>query len=172
VTIAAAARVTWFIPPQVVGVRREGVHLQPTRVVLAFSKPMDPASAQDVNNYTLVTTGPAGSLGPRSRSIPIVAAVYDPAARAVTLFPLHRLDLHGYYRLTASGAPPRGLTSATGVPLDGSGQGRPGTVYETVLHGFGSATPVSFPVGPLGVLPRATRLARAASALPGTARGR
>jgi hypothetical protein len=31
--------------------------------------------------------------------------------------------------LTVDGAPPGGLTSAAGVPLDGSGEGRPGTDF-------------------------------------------
>jgi hypothetical protein len=174
---AGANGVAWHltnvaIPPVVVGLRRTGVHRQPTQLVLSFSEPLDPARASDPRNYGLLLVGPYGRPGLDPHPIPVLSAAYDPAHRAVTVTPLRRLSLHGYYQLTVFGTPPRGLTSAAGVPLDGSGRGQPGTDFVAVVHGFGAVSPVPFPAGPLRVMPRATRLARAASALSGAARDR
>ena len=53
----------------------------------------------------------------------------------MTLFPIHRLDLHKLYQLTVNGRTPIGLTGATGVPLDGLGIGTPGTNYVRKFSG-------------------------------------
>jgi hypothetical protein len=53
----------------------------------------------------------------------------------VTLFPAQLLSLHIFYQLTVIGTTPSGLTSATGVPLDGLGNGTPGTNYVRMFSG-------------------------------------
>ena len=40
-----------------------------------------------------------------------------------------------FYQLTVIGTTPSGLTGATGVPLDGLGNGTPGTNYVTMFSG-------------------------------------
>src|SRR5262249_49235399 len=45
---------------EVLSLQRYGYHAQPTALVLAFSTPLDPASAQDVANYQLFVLGSHG----------------------------------------------------------------------------------------------------------------
>jgi hypothetical protein len=113
--------------PTVVSLQRFGFHAQPTTLVLTFSSPMDATSAQNVNNYQLLS--PSGAV------IPITSAVYDPTAQTVTLSPSQLLNIHDFYQLTVIGMPPSGLTSATGVPLDGAGNGTPGTNFTEMFSG-------------------------------------
>ena len=83
--------------------------------------------AENVNNYQLVTSTGA--------SIPITSAVYDPANLTVTLTPSQLLNLQMVFQLTVIGTTPSGLTSATGVPLDGLGNGTPGSNYVNTFSG-------------------------------------
>jgi hypothetical protein len=123
--VSSTAMVTWTAaPPTVVSLHRFGFHLQPTTLVLAFSEPMDAARAEDLGNYTPVALGHG-----RGQVIPLKAARYDASTRAVTLFPVPLLSLHRTYRIIVNGAPPSGLTSAAGVPLDGRGNVEPGTDF-------------------------------------------
>jgi hypothetical protein len=68
-------------------------------------------------------------------TIPITSAVYDPSTFAVTLSPSQLLTLTGVYQLTVNGMPPNGLTSSTGVPIDGADNGTPGTNYVMMFSG-------------------------------------
>jgi hypothetical protein len=116
------------ISPTVVAVRRFGFHAQPTIVVLTFSEVLDPARAEDVHNYQIVTLGGHGRGGAHvGHVIAVRRAVYDPATRTVALYPSELLDIHNTYRLTVRGTPPTGITSASGAPLNGSGA--PGTDF-------------------------------------------
>ncbi len=83
-------------PPTVVSVKRYGIHMQPTVLVLTFSEGLDPVNAQDVSNYQI--------LGPTGRSVGIASAVYDPALDTVTLKPRERINLHETYQLKVFGA--------------------------------------------------------------------
>ena len=126
--ISAAGQFTYAVAaPTVVSLARFGFHMQPTSLVLTFSTALAPTPAEDVNNYQIVTTG--------GLVIPVSAAVYDPATLTVTLFPAQRLNLHVFYQLTVNGTTPSGLTGATGVPLDGLGNGTPSTNYVRMFSG-------------------------------------
>ena len=105
-------------------VRRFGVHNQPTLVVLSFSTPLDPATAQNVFNYRIV--GPTDSSTPGV--IPIRAAIFDAATNTVTLQLGKRLQLHHPYTLTVTG-----LRSTLGSPLSGN-NGIPGSPFTTSLN--------------------------------------
>lgn len=111
--------------PRVTSVRRYGIHLHPTTVVLNFDQPLDPVRAANVQEYRLVD--------PRGRVIRIRSAVYDPNTYTVTLYPRTRLNLHWTYHLTVRGASPSGLTSTSGMPLNGKANGQPGSDYVTRL---------------------------------------
>jgi uncharacterized repeat protein (TIGR01451 family) len=116
--------------PRVVSLRRLGYHLQPTRLVLTFSEPMDPARAIDLRNYRLVAPGRDGRLGTRDdRPIRLRAATYDPARRSVTLFPARRFPLRLRVQLTVDGPRAPGLTDVAGNLLDGDGDGPQGGSY-------------------------------------------
>jgi uncharacterized repeat protein (TIGR01451 family) len=137
VTVTASSDPTVGVSPRVVAVTRQGIHRQPTVVVLAFDAPLDPARADDPGNYAfvhLVNGHPHGTVA-------VGRAVYDPSTRTVTLYPVGHLNLHWTYLLTVNGSPATGLTDPTGVPLDGAGDGRPGTDFAYVLQWFGGPVP-------------------------------
>jgi IPT/TIG domain len=113
--------------PTVVSLVRFGFHMQPTTLVLTFSSALDATSAQNINNYQILTSS--------GTAIPISSAVYDPATLTVTLSPSQRLSLQSFYQLTVIGTPPTGLTSATGVPIDGAGNGTSGTNFVMTFSG-------------------------------------
>jgi IPT/TIG domain len=122
--------------PSVVLLLRFGFHMQPTSLVLTFNLALDPIRTQDVNNYQIMSMGGTGRNGNMvGHVIRVGAAVYDAAALTVTLFPDEQLDLHNLYQLTVNGMTPGGLTSATGIPLDGAATGTPGTNYVAVISG-------------------------------------
>jgi hypothetical protein len=125
---SAAAQFTFAAaPPTVVSLVRFGFHAQQTSLVLTFSTALAKAPAENVNNYQIVTEN--GTV------VPVSSAVYDPTALTVTLLPAQRLSLHLFYQLTVTGKTPDGLTSATGVPLDGTGSGTPGTDFVRMFSG-------------------------------------
>jgi streptogramin lyase len=131
------------VPPRVVALQRFGFHTQPTSLVLSFSQPLDPNPAQNVNNYQLVTLAHTRHGLVAGRRISVPQALYLPETTQVELFPAQRLNLHAVYQLTVVGTPPGGLTSAAGVPLDGVGNGVPGSNYVALVTKDSLAGPAS-----------------------------
>jgi uncharacterized repeat protein (TIGR01451 family) len=117
-------------PPIVVALVRLGYHRQPTRLVISFSEPMDPARAVDLRNDRLVSPGPDGRFGTRDdRHVRLIAARYDPARRAVLLRPARRLPRWIRFQLTIDGPGTLGMADAAGNLLDGDRDGRPGGTF-------------------------------------------
>jgi hypothetical protein len=126
--ITAADQFTYTaVAPTVVSLVRFGFHEQPTSLVLTFSTALDATRAENVNNYQLLAS--------TGQVIPIGSAVYDTANLTVTLFPTQLLNLQKVFQLTVNGMTPNGLTGATGLPLDGAGNGTPGTNYVKMFSG-------------------------------------
>ena len=72
-------------------------------IVVTFTKELDPASSQDLRNYTLVSAGADGRLGTRDDiKIPLLSATYTSGVRTVTLIPSQPLAVNGLYRLSVS----------------------------------------------------------------------
>ncbi|WP_406696167.1 hypothetical protein V5E97_34780 [Singulisphaera sp. Ch08] len=117
-------------PPTVTSIKRFGFHAQQTELVLTFSTDLDPDRASNASNYLLTLIGPRGRLGPR---IPFASLDYSPVTDAVTLHPVTRLPLRQRYRLVVNGMAPNGLTSTSGMFLDGLGNGKPGSNYTRVF---------------------------------------
>ena len=115
--------------PRVTSLRRYGFHAQPTYLVLAFDGPLGPASAEDAADYLVV--GPVSPRGKGGRVDPVIAALYDATNDTVTLRLRDRLNVHLRYDLTVIGTAPDGVSSPSGVFLDGAGTGHPGSNYET-----------------------------------------
>jgi hypothetical protein len=113
-------------PPVVVSFKRYGIHKQPTRLVFMFSTAMDPARAQDVHNYLI--------LNPARHEIPVRKAVYDPAARSVTVRPRRRINLHATYYVAINAIGADGVANTQGVLLDGFGAGNAGNDYVSSLN--------------------------------------
>ena len=127
-------------PPTVTSVRRFGFHADPTRIVLGFSSPLDPARAQDLRNYRIVDPG--------NKAVSIDSATYDPAASTVTLRPHARLVLHRLSKLTVIGTAPDGVADTSGVLLDGAGDGQPGSNYVATLKASDLVLGAEVPGGP------------------------
>ena len=108
-----------------VAVKRLGIHMQQTVLVLSFNDGLDPTSAQNLSNYKIV--------GPDGRSVSIGSAVFDAATNTVTLRPTSRINLHHTYHLTVIGTGPHGVTDSQGVLLDGANNGKPGSNYTGTL---------------------------------------
>ena len=129
VSPAVVPPVPAVVPPVVESLQRFGVHTQPTTFVLTFSTALEPAPAEDVANYRLNRV-----FGHRlGRAIPIKAAIYDPTTDTVALHPAHRVYLFGHYRLEVNGSTPTGVARATGLLLDGKGNGQPGSDFVTTF---------------------------------------
>ncbi|WP_422923251.1 SdrD B-like domain-containing protein [Singulisphaera sp. PoT] len=126
-------------PPQVVSLARSGFGYAPTFLVLTFNEALDPARARDVGNYVLTTFA--------GRRIPIALAFYDAGSTTVTLVPARRLPLALRYVLKVDGSS-GGLTSRSGIPLDGQADGRAGGDY--------AASIVRFRVAPISTRSPAT----------------
>jgi parallel beta-helix repeat protein len=112
-------------PPAVISVKRYGVHMEPTVLVITFSAALDPSRAEDVHNYRIV--------GPSGRVIGIESAVYDPVAHTVTLRPRSRISIHHTSRITVIGTGTRGVAGVADTLLDGSGDGKSGSSYVAPL---------------------------------------
>ena len=118
----------------------------PQGIVLTFSKPLDPAAASNVNNYAVRSTYATssvfgGTLGFKlfgyqnhtfRNSVPLRAAVYDPATNSVTLIPRRRLTYKSQITVTQGSGSNKssrpghqsdaslGLTDLEGNPINGA----------------------------------------------------
>ena len=88
--------------------------------MLSFSGALDPATAENLANYSLV--GPIGRHGVRSYAVVIDSAVYDPASSTVTLALARRWNVHRQWKLIVKGWT-GGVAGASGMPLTGSAHG-------------------------------------------------
>jgi hypothetical protein len=132
------------VAPEVLSLQRFGFHTQPTSLVLTFSTPLDPATAVDVNNYQLSIirgVGRGGNLP--GLLIRVREALYNPEAQTVTIVPARRLDIHNLYLLTVNGSAAGGIKGASGLLLDGTGNGTPGTNYAAIFSRKTLAGPAS-----------------------------
>jgi hypothetical protein len=116
-------------------------------VVLTFGVALDAASAQNVEAYSITKrvsgddssfAGIDTSSGGGTRRVTFRSAVYDPAARSVTLTPTEPFDLaRRFRRLRVSGVGANAVKEVSGTPIDGNGDGRAGgdaVVYSRVLR--------------------------------------
>lgn len=106
---------------RILGVRRFGLHARPTRLSVAFSRPLDQARAENRRNYLLIASGPDLQLGTRDDQVlPFRTARYDAGSQTVRLGLGRAVPLTGReYVLAVNGTPPTGLTDTTGQFLDG-----------------------------------------------------
>jgi hypothetical protein len=111
----------------VVDLERSGTGLDPTRIVLSFDRPLDPATAEDPDSYRLVLPGGDHRMGTGDDLlVPIVRATYDDQARTVTLEPRHRLPYLAFARLEVRSGGDSGVFGEGGLALDGDGDGQAG----------------------------------------------
>ncbi len=119
-----------------------------TRIVVAFSKPMNPGRAQDLGNYRLAAPGPDGRFETADdRSVRVQSARYDPPTRSVTLVTQRRIPRGLRLQLRVDGLGTAGVADAFGQILDGDRDGRAGGTFTAVLAGIGSPRR-GLPAGP------------------------
>ncbi len=119
--------------PRVTAVVRYGYHAQPTSFVVSFDSELDPASAGDLANYTLIGAGRDGRFGTRDdQAIRLRSASYSATNRQVTLNPASRLLLRSRYKLVLKGSA-GGLADRSGRLLDGNGDGKAGGDHVRVI---------------------------------------
>ncbi len=82
--------------------------------------------AADLRNYAIIQG--------HGKHLTIRSAVYNPAAWTVTLNVKQRINLNRRYELTVNGVAPVGLTSTSGVYLDGNGNGVAGTSAFLIIN--------------------------------------
>ena len=111
--------------PTIESVKRFGVHMHPTVLVISFNDPLDPVSAVNLTNYRV--TNPAGQL------VRIKSAVFDAQSNTVTLHPAYRINLHHTYRFEIIGTGASGVRNTEGLLLDGAGNGTPSSNYSGTL---------------------------------------
>jgi hypothetical protein len=111
--------------PTIESVKRYGVHMHPTVLVVSFNDPLERVSAVNLNNYRI--TDPAG------RSVRIKSAVFDAGTNTVTLRPAHRINLHHTYHFEVIGTGPDGVRNTEGILLDGADNGEPASNYAGTL---------------------------------------
>jgi hypothetical protein len=100
--------------PTVAGIGRIGLHHQPTKLVVTFDGPVDPAKADDTGNYAVIKNS--------GEKIAIKSAEFDPATNSVTLVPAVRLNVHYHFRLSVVLPCPNEQTGETVVvPFGGKG---------------------------------------------------
>jgi hypothetical protein len=139
--------------PQVVSVQRFGFHDQPTSIVITFNEDLNPTSASNLNAYQIFAPGPGNQPGTANGvMVTIAAAIYDASTRTVTLVPAQRLYLYDQYLLVVKGTGPNAILDVNGVPLDGKGNGQPGSDYTAVFGQQNLAGPAP------GTSARASRL--------------
>jgi uncharacterized repeat protein (TIGR01451 family) len=129
------------VPPQVVD---QSLILSRSRrsisdIVLTFSEPLDPVSAQDLLNYNLRAAGRDQTFNTRDDVIiPLASATYSAADKTVRLTPRTPLALGKLYELKVNGPGAPGLTDLAGNLLTGSVvagniPGLPNGVYVTFV---------------------------------------
>jgi Bacterial Ig-like domain (group 3) len=120
---AVATTITAVAAPSVTLVKRFGVHMHPTVLVLSFDTALDSVSATNLQNYVLV--------GPEGNHIGFKSVSYDSSAHTVTLRPTVKINVHRTYRLTVIGQDSHGVCGVDHALLDGAGDGQPGTDFVT-----------------------------------------
>jgi autotransporter-associated beta strand protein len=125
-------------PPKVIHFQRISGHTQRPRFVLTFDEPMAPMLAQTPSNYVFRPVVRSRPLRAPRQAIRVRSAVYNLAQQTVTLITAKPIKLAKVYQLTVNGGAPNGLTNVSGVPLDGKGDGSPGSSFIVSFTGRAS----------------------------------
>ena len=136
------------VPPAITSVQLVTHGKLASAVVLGFSKPMAPASVENIHDYRILSRpttisdshflllGSSDSKTTAYQSFPIAVATYDPLTSTVTLTLKRPAKASSLYQIS-SGYPLRGhkLTDLEGQPLEeGGGIGIPGQFTIGVQH--------------------------------------
>lgn len=118
-------------PPTITNVTWSGVGLPSSAIVVGYGKPMNAATAANVNNYQLVNAGPDSIFGTSDDSgVAIASASYDSVHASVVLVPAAPLRPNTFYHLVVNGSSGSPVTDFVGNVLAGNGAaGTDGVLY-------------------------------------------
>ena len=148
-----------FNSPMVTSVDWTGSATSITSLVIRFSEPLAPATADNPANFQVTSIGRHGTFsgsdgraGGRKPRIKVTRMgrhgafgskngqndsfdppMYNPSNWTVTLFPSQPLASNQFYGLVINGAAPGGITDIAGNELAGAGPGHPGTNYTALF---------------------------------------
>jgi murein DD-endopeptidase MepM/ murein hydrolase activator NlpD len=106
-------------------------HKTATVIVVQFSGVLDPASADNLANFSLVSAGKGNNFGTRgARSVTLTQATYNASVHTVTLTTRKPLVLTTQMQLRINAA---GLSDGQGRPLSTSNTGQSGGSFTAVL---------------------------------------
>ena len=123
--------------PAVVSITMTGTEQETTGIILTFSAPLDPVTAQNPKAYFVGRTEAVGEAGydplglydrPReTKRVNLQSAVYDPATTSVALRPAAPFNLFDRFRrVRISGKGDNAVKDAAGVTIDGNHDDVPG----------------------------------------------
>jgi uncharacterized repeat protein (TIGR01451 family) len=118
-----------LVGPVVTGTQLVGGANAIVGVSIGFSKPLDPTTANNINNYAITASN--GSV------VPIRAVSYNAITNVVTIVPVKALKTGVFYVLRVNGSTAAGLRDTTPAHnlLDGAGVGANGTdLIETFIR--------------------------------------
>ena len=96
--------------PTVSDVRLIGPANAVTGFVVIFSEGLNPSTATNKNNYTII--------GPGGHAVPVGSVFYDPVTFTVLVTPAIPLKANTFYLLDLNGSRPGAITDLTGNPLN------------------------------------------------------
>ena len=113
-------------PPRVVSVQRVTLTAGQVGVSVTFDSPLDPSTANNINNYQFVALRAQGT-GYVAAGNPfgVTSATYNTSTNTVTLVPSIGLSTTTLYAITVQGV----IRNTRGVLLDGAGNNTPGSNY-------------------------------------------
>jgi uncharacterized repeat protein (TIGR01451 family) len=107
-----------LVAPSILDIQLDGTNRAITGVTVTFSEPLNPATAQNLANYSIIAPPIRGRRG--SQTVSIIGAVYNPANNSVALSFSHGVAAGVFTRLNITGVTDRfnnvingGIYSAT-----------------------------------------------------------
>jgi uncharacterized repeat protein (TIGR01451 family) len=94
-----------LLAPSILDIQLDGSNRAVTGVTVTFSEPLNPATAQNLNNYAIITPPIRGRRG--SQPISVIGAVYNPSNNSVTLSFSHGVAAGAFTRLNITGVTDR-----------------------------------------------------------------
>jgi uncharacterized repeat protein (TIGR01451 family) len=119
--------------PTVTAVQWTGTPSSITSLIVSFSEPLAPATAENPSNFAVAAVGKKGTFSTaHTTPVAVSAPVYNQGNWTVTLVPAQPLASNRFYSLLIKGTP-GGVTDLGGNELAGAGAGHPGTNFTALF---------------------------------------
>ena len=143
------------VPPLIIVQRLVVAQGEIKAAVLTFDQALDPALANQTDNYRIRDLGGNPRLAPeKGRIVALDSAVYDPTTRSVRITPAKGLKIGHYYSLVVNGPGAPGVVNLNGVVLDGDLNGLPDGIYNSLIGRGTHSRPRKLQLGVVGSAPK------------------